>query len=248
MIKKKSVLDVYSDLAQSKTATHIEMSGRYRNQSAAVRRVAVDVLSKLELRAEDSLLDIGCGVGDISIPLSMLCDEVTLVDHPKVLAQLKRRIPREERVTFMPGDFLSLDFDQTYDKILAYGVVVCLPDEESVLRFLRKTIQLCSPGGRILIGDLANSDKKARFAGTEFGRTFAQAWEKDAAKRGARARAPAVKALAEPVSVFPRFSDQLVLRMVDFCRREGAESYLLPQPVDLPFGHTREDLLIIKRC
>ena len=38
--------------------------------------------------------------------------------------------------------------------------------------------------------------------------------------------------------------DVLVLEIVAFIRGKGFEAFLLPQPIDLPFGGSREDILV----
>jgi tRNA A58 N-methylase Trm61 len=52
-----------------------------------------DLLQKLEITPTDRVLDIGAGVGNISIPLSFFVAEYTVVDHPDVLSRMKTRLP-----------------------------------------------------------------------------------------------------------------------------------------------------------
>ena len=42
------------------------------------------------------------------------------------------------------------------------------------------------------------------------------------------------------------FNDKNVLQIISHIREKGLHAYLLSQPGDLPFGHTREDILIEK--
>jgi hypothetical protein len=44
------------------------------------------------------------------------------------------------------------------------------------------------------------------------------------------------------------FDDALVLDVMAFIRRKGFEAFLLPQPIDLPFGGSREDILVVAHC
>lgn len=43
----------------------------------------------------------------------------------------------------------------------------------------------------------------------------------------------------------PDFDDFLLILMACL-RKRGCHACLLPQPPDLPFGHTREDLLVLR--
>ena len=45
-------------------------------------------------------------------------------------------------------------------KIIIYSVLHCLNPEGEALSFLEKALSYLSPGGRLLIGDIANGDKK----------------------------------------------------------------------------------------
>jgi hypothetical protein len=42
------------------------------------------------------------------------------------------------------------------------------------------------------------------------------------------------------------FDDKTVLELAGRFRSEGFHAYMLPQPADLPFGRTREDMLVIR--
>lgn len=41
------------------------------------------------------------------------------------------------------------------------------------------------------------------------------------------------------------FDDALALDLMAFIRGKGFEAFLLPQSIDLPFGATREDILVV---
>jgi hypothetical protein len=42
------------------------------------------------------------------------------------------------------------------------------------------------------------------------------------------------------------FDDDGILKLVSALRREGFEAYIVPQSPWLPFGHTREDVLVLR--
>ena len=72
----KVSFDNYGKLAKEARDPTI-VAGRYAIQAPAERSILPDVLKKLHIRPDDKLLDIGCNVGALLIPLSYLVRAVT---------------------------------------------------------------------------------------------------------------------------------------------------------------------------
>lgn len=212
-----------------------------------------DIRGKLGLRRGGRFLDIGCGFGEVT--QKFLADaerielDVVLVDIPEVVARLRREEPLPSgRVRCYGGVFpsrLPVGFRQekSFDFVLAYSV---LHYTDQPRRFIAAACRLLAPGGRLLIGDLPNVHRKGRFLASAFGRQF------EAAYRGM------------PESALPRYRDQqeyfrrcrdqnrgindsLITDTLRTYRKRGYDVFVLPQPVTMPFAHTREDLLICRR-
>ncbi len=217
--------------------TSTEMSGRYPSQEVAERRILLDVVTKLDIEPHDTVLDIGCGVGLLAGPLSYLVSGVTGIDHPEVVDALRSRCPGVEAI---PGDFRDLDLGtQKFTKIVIYGVVQNLPDEAAVTDFLQKALNHLHPGGRLLVGDIPNIDKKRRFQATSYGAEFEKLW---ASKNGSASTIDEKALLPESRRI--EFTDAIVASIFKNVRSSGYEAFVLPQPEDLPWGFTREDLLV----
>ena len=217
--------------------TNTEIAGRYPSQESAERSILLDVIRKLEIHADDTVLDIGCGVGLLACPLSFMVSSVTGVDHPEVVELMQARCPGVEPIC---GDFLEVNLgDREFTKIIIYSVVQNLPDEESVVRFLRKALQHLRPGGRLLVGDISNIDKKRRFQSTKFGAEFEQGW---ASRQGSASMI--VKGQLLPEKHRLEFTDEVVASVFQQVRSWGYDTFVLPQPENLPWGFTREDLLV----
>lgn len=221
------------------------ISGRYKLQKLAESRIVPDVVGKLLLEPEDKLLEIGCGPGNLLIPLSFLVAEATGIDHPDVCARLGQRF-KDERVKTVGTNFLDYEGpDQSFDKILIYGVLNSLSDRDEGLAFINKAVKLLAPGGRMLIGDIANVDCKKRFLSSEAGKEFQKTWEAEmakAAKDGGDAGNPYEP---EPDPQVFQADDAFMVTVLSRYRSAGMHTQLLPQPADLPFGMTREDILIV---
>lgn len=204
-----------------------------------------DVISKLDLSATDRLLEIGCGAGNLLIHLSAKVSSAAGIDHPKVIARLEKRFS-DPSLKLVGANFLDYEPgpDERYEKILINSVLEALSDEAEAFQFIDKAAGMLTPGGRLLIGDIANVDKKKRFIETGFGQAFAQEWrDKVAAEDGGAEEEAAAKILLVDDKMLVQ-TDDFVLGLVRRYRRAGWEAYCLPQPSNLPFGHTREDVLI----
>ena len=218
-------------------------TGRYASQREAWPRVIADVQAKLRLTGAETLLDVGSGTGLLTLPLAERARHVWALDHKDVVGRLAARAQGRTNLTCLEGDFLAFDFGaQRFDRVLSYGVVLCLPDLASVDAFVDKAVGLLQPGGIALIGDLPNQDRKERFLATDFGRRF----DEDFRRRRAAEPAEAGQGLAviSGSSVVGSFREAYLLGLVARLRTAGFDAALLFQPGDLCFGWTREDLLV----
>lgn len=240
----KKTFQQYGELADTDYSPSVK-SGRYWIQAGNEASMIRDVLSKLELQPTDRLFEIGCGAGNLLIPLSFMVAHAAGIDHPKVIENLEKRFP-ESGLRLIGSDFLDYDPepDEQYEKILMNSVMGVLSDEDEALRFIDKAAGLLTPGGKFLIGDIANVDKRSRFIGTKFGKAFEREWKDrvDASEGVAEGNEAAALLMNDDPMLVQ--TDEIVLGLVRRFRRPGWEAYCLPQPADLPFGYTREDILI----
>lgn len=221
-----------------------EFAGRYSGQSAAEARIPAHIAGVLDLSVSDRLLEIGCGAGNLLLPLSERVASASGVDHPNLLRLLKER-DLDGRVDPIEGDFLTLSLQQKFDKVLIYSVLHCLSDMTDVYGFVEKALDVVQPGGRVLLGDLPNADQKRRFLESTSGRAFEAEWRRVRAAE-AEGDSDAFRYLQGSLSQAGSlsFTDSDLLGLVQWTRGRGANVYWLPQPPDLPFGLSREDILI----
>ncbi len=216
-----------------------EMAGRHRFQQREESNIPADVARKLELTAEDDLLEIGCGTGNILLPLARLVKTATGLDHAAPLQVLRRRIT-DQNIVLIEGDFLQTRLRKRYSKVVVYSVLQLLKDVDEALEFVHRARELLRPGGALLIGDLPNSDKRRRFQATGRGQAFEKQWQEWIANEAA---APELAQLPRDTEL-PKFDDEAILHLLRDARQAGFEAYLLPQPENLPMCFSREDILI----
>jgi protein-L-isoaspartate O-methyltransferase len=218
------------------------------------RLVVQDIAAKLDLQPEDRLLDIGAGIGQLTIPLSYMVSEVTAVDHPDCLERLKRRAP-EQPIRMVPGNWLDMDLKESFTKILIYDVIHYLGKGEGAA-FVDKTLKLLESRGRMLIGDIPSVDLRERFDSSLFGMKFNTKWnaDLDAAVDEYAKRLGTEEEINKHNSLFDGrkdpdlvvFGDDQVLALVREIRRGGFQAWAVPQPESLPFATQREDILVMR--
>ncbi len=219
--------------------SYTEMAGRHSFQQREEANIPADVARKLELDASDDLLEIGCGTGNIVLPLARLVRTATGLDHAASLQVLRRRLT-DENIVLIEGNFLQVELQPRYSKVLVYSVLQLLKDVEEAFQFLHRARQLLRPGGALLVGDIPNRDKRRRFQATERGQAFEKQWQELVAGETV---APEVAQLPRDTEL-PEFDDATMMRILAEARAAGFEAYLLPQPEDLPMCFSREDILI----
>lgn len=234
----------YFGKSASKLHAFTEIAGRYRFQKKAEQHLLYYLLDVLALSPDDDVLEIGCGAGNLLIPLSFFVHSATGIDHPGLLSRLSKRLPKDrDTLTLLPGDFLTMNVPGTYSRIFIYSVIQYLRDEEEVLAFIRKAALHLRPGGTMLIGDIPNRDMKSRFVHSERGKKFSVQWRKQVAREERRTNH--VNQL-DPTIPLVAIDDALVEKIIAMLKKLRMRAKRIRQPETLAFGYTREDIIIEK--
>lgn len=237
-----SAFELYAKLARDGASlTDTQLAGRYQCQAEAERLIPLDVAQKLRLAPGDRLFEIGCGTGNLLLPLSFLCESALGMDNEEAVERLSRAAPRQN-VSVLVGLFPQGAPQGQFDCVLAYSVIHYFTSLKQVEAFISAALELLAPGGRMLIGDIPNKDLKRRFLTSEAGTAFDKEWRASASARSSDSHMSTF-GCAEMIGAF---SDQQLLGIVEQIRSSGCNAYILPQPGELPFGHTREDILAVR--
>lgn len=245
----KNFYEAYGALA-GRTDDRMILAGRNLFHESQLAAICRDIRAKLELRPTDRLLEVGCNIGTLLTPLSEAVREAVGQDHPDVLARYADlgRVPAN--VSLIGGQWPEIRPAGRFDKILIYAVMITLPNQAIADAMIDACLETLEPGGRLLVGDLPNSDKRRRFLASTEGAEVSAAYETlrrqdHAANPSAyEGRAQLFAQVEEPL-MFQ--DDHYAIGLLHRIRAAGYEAWLLPQPVDLPSCHTREDLLVWKR-
>ncbi len=113
-----------------------------------VTRLIRALESLAEPVARHDVLDFGCGIGRITIPLTRRFDRVTGLDAaPSMIAQAQRLNPATDRLTFLHSDAPRLPFgDASFDVVHTYLVLQHIPID-AALGYVREFIRVLRPRG-----------------------------------------------------------------------------------------------------
>ena len=237
MKKAPSALEQYGRRAKLDNVQ--EIAGRFGFQKKAEQYLLLDLVDKLSLTPEDDVLEIGCAAGNLLIPLSFFVRSMTGIDHKDLLRTLKSRLPKEKNITLIPGNFLDVKVSGSFSRILIYSVIHYLKDEAELEKFIRKAVAVLRPGGKILIGDIPNMDRKRRFLRTTEGKKFDAHW-RTLVKNNMGNNIGLIGAHFE-------IGDDVIARLLRLFKKLRLHAQVLRQPKTHAFSHTREDILAERR-
>ena len=160
------VRDIHDAAAVSEIPAEasVRPPGTTSRELAAMQR---DVLRKLALEPDMSVLEIGCGVALVGLPVARRAARYVGLDFaPQAVQAANRRFLENglaDKATALEVDVLALgdaeirDLGQ-FDRVLAYAVLHYARSEQEARRFLQVTHDLLASGGRALIGNLPLED------------------------------------------------------------------------------------------
>jgi hypothetical protein len=211
-------------------------------REGAEEAIFADIVAKLPALTERGrrVVDVGPGCSGLPRLLLELCKErgheVVLVDSAEMLAQL----PDRPGIVKVAGAFpdeaaLPPGIDGTVDAVLVYSVLQYVHAETDSGAFLDRALALLAHGGRMLVGDVPNASRRARFFASPAGREFHREFT------GGDDPPPASDDRASG-----GIDDAVVLGLLERARAAGFDAYVVPQAPGLPMANRREDILIAR--
>ena len=138
----------------------------YERLSHPIAAMGVDVLDRLELDGDETVLDAGCGTGKVTQQLHARLPRgrVIAVDAaPSMVAQARALLP--DTVDVRQADLLSLSLEEPVDAVLSTATFHWILDHDRLFERLHAALE---PGGRLVAqcGGEGNVDevKDAGFA------------------------------------------------------------------------------------
>ncbi len=107
--------------------------------------------SGIEFRGDESVLDIGCGVGRFVRPFASRFGRVHGVDISEaMIEEARRRLAHLPNASFEVGNGVDLagQQDASYDFVFSYIMFQHIPDPRITLAYIREIGRVLRPGGR----------------------------------------------------------------------------------------------------
>lgn len=117
----------------------------YDRRAAFVSQAASDLIDWLEPRAGESILDLGCGTGELATAIAGRDARVVGVDaSAEMIAAARERSPALEWVV---GDGEALAFDGRFDAVFSNAALHWMTRAEATARGIARALK---PGGRLV--------------------------------------------------------------------------------------------------
>jgi 2-polyprenyl-3-methyl-5-hydroxy-6-metoxy-1,4-benzoquinol methylase len=205
--------------------------------------IFADLRAKVPTLDDDGglVVDIGCGCSGLPGMLARHAVArgagVVLIDSAEMLAALAADVPgRRVAGRFPDLELLRSELAGQATAVIVYSVLQYVLAGGDLHGFVDAAVALLAPGGHLLLGDIPNEAKRARFFASPTGVAYHRAF------MGVDGD-PEVAAFAlRPAT----FDDGVLLGLLLRYRQAGFESYLVPQGRSLPMQNRREDLLIVR--
>lgn len=126
-------------------------------ENPGLGRVVDAVIAKANLVKEDEVLDLGCGSGQLSLPISNGVKSVLAVDiSPRMIGLLQDKLNESglSNVDTQTASIQELHFvDESFDLIVSNYALHHLSDDQKKL-VVRQAFRWLRPGGRMVFGDM----------------------------------------------------------------------------------------------
>lgn len=208
-----------------------------------------DIASKLtNLHLDNQLfMEIGCGYSRLTAhfisQLKARGTRMVFSDSEEMLALF----PEDPALHLVPGRFPAnwsqlSRWEGAANAVLCYSVLQMVAQAGGVTEFVDHLGLLLADGGQLLIGDIPNASKRARYFASAAGRQFHRDYVAAQGLNVDPEEVPAEFLNPPPGSL----DDTFVLSLVARFRNRGFDAHVLPQSPHLPFFNRREDLLVVK--
>ncbi len=129
----------------------------YEKNSSAQMEWAKEMISKLDLKGVESVLDIGCGDGKVTATLAgelsttqSICSVIGIDSSESMLRLADEKFPHDKYpdITFMKMDAASLLFADKFDLVFSNAALHWIKDHKPLIKGIYKALK---PGGRIYL-------------------------------------------------------------------------------------------------
>ena len=224
-------------------------SSRYLHQKKHEKIILNDIIKKLSVKSDDTILDIGCNVGTHLIPLYFFADKIYGIDHKKCLQKLRERLPEIPKSNLIPGNFLDLKIKKKFSKILCYSVLHYLKNEREVLFFVKKSLKILKKGGILMLGDVPNRNLEKNFFASKKGKKWQKKFDFERIQFRKKNKPESILYYLKNKkkdNFCVTIDNNLIKKLILKLKKKNKRIKRFKHPLNFPFSQTREDIIIYK--
>jgi len=125
----------------------------YQDNSDNQQKWGVDLITNLKLTGNERVLDIGCGVGNITAAIAERLPKGSIIgidSSPNMVRQAKKNCPisKHPNLSFMVKDASRMDFVNEFDIVFSNACLHWIKNHLPVLRGIQRSLH---SGGRIML-------------------------------------------------------------------------------------------------
>lgn len=115
-----------------------------------------EVVALLNAKPGETILDIGCGTGDLSAEIAAVGTKVIGLDNAEEM--LQRAAKKYPQITFLKADAQDFKLDEPVDAVFSNAALHWIPNQESVLENIYRSLK--TPGRLVVeLGGKGNVQK-----------------------------------------------------------------------------------------
>jgi trans-aconitate methyltransferase len=118
----------------------------YDNKHDFVFKFGEEIVKLLNPQKEETILDIGCGTGDLTKKIAELCGKVTGIDNSNEMIQTAQK--KYPEISFINADAKDYQLDKKFDAIFSNAVLHWIPQADKVIQNANRHLKV---GGRYVV-------------------------------------------------------------------------------------------------
>ena len=118
----------------------------YDNKHDFVFKFGEEIVKLLNPRKDETILDIGCGTGDLTRKISELCGKVTGIDNSQEMIQSAQK--KHPEISFIHADAKDYQLNVKFDAIFSNAVLHWIPQADIMIQNSNRHLKI---GGRYVV-------------------------------------------------------------------------------------------------
>ena len=225
------------------------VSGRHIWMKDKYSFIIKDIKEKLDLKESDKLLDVGCGDGKILNSLSKNSKLSVGIDHHLIINELIKKFKKKNnfingKIKFIKGDIKKKKIHKKFDKILVYSVIHYFQNYKEIIKLIKILLSRLEPCGRLLIGDVPNTDMKNSMIKNKYYRNIDKQWRNNLKNLTELEKNFLNKSKKDNKLV--KIDNNFFIKLLSELKKINCHCFILNQNKNLPMYITRVDILLIK--